>query len=271
MPLNFETPDDLHARNKPSLQPFLQTFAARYYGDLPFVGNNFEAGWLKMLDLYLTVQRYVDTQIGIVLDALEANPAVALNTIVIFTSDHGEYCGSHGLRGKSGGVYEEAIRVPLYVKDYTGRFASQPAVERTQLTSSVDIAPLLLTLASRGGLWREQPRLAHLADRPDLAAILQNPSARGRDYILYTTDEDYLEEVPSTPYAPKIPTHVIGLRTAAAKIGVNSFWAHKSVSIRTDGPEAECYDYSTTVRQLSNSRISPSRQIPSIRCSMISW
>ena len=40
--------------------------------------------------------------------------------MIVFTSDHGEYGGSHGLRGKGAGAYEEGIRVPLIVTDPRG-------------------------------------------------------------------------------------------------------------------------------------------------------
>ena len=38
------------------------------------------------------------------------------DTVVIFTSDHGDMCGSHGLRSKGPFVYDEIMRVPLYVQ-----------------------------------------------------------------------------------------------------------------------------------------------------------
>ena len=40
--------------------------------------------------------------------------------MIVFTSDHGEYGASHGLRGKGASAYEEGIRVPLIVKDPRG-------------------------------------------------------------------------------------------------------------------------------------------------------
>ena len=43
------------------------------------------------------------------------------NTVILFTSDHGEYGGSHGMRGKGASAYEEAIHVPLYVSDSARR------------------------------------------------------------------------------------------------------------------------------------------------------
>ncbi|EUA42375.1 sulfatase family protein [Mycobacterium xenopi 4042] len=67
--------------------------------------------------MYLWLQQQVDTQIGRVIDKLVAHPEIDRNTVVVFTSDHGEYAGSHGLRGKGAAAYEEAIRVPLYLRD----------------------------------------------------------------------------------------------------------------------------------------------------------
>ena len=100
------------------------------------------------MNTYLALQSYVDAQIGTVLSALAAQPSVQANTVVLFTSDHGEYGGSHGMRGKGASAYEEAIRVPLYVRDFRGLATAAPGVGRTQLTSSVDVVPLLLTLAT---------------------------------------------------------------------------------------------------------------------------
>ncbi len=117
------------------------------------------------------------------LDALASRPQVAANTVIVFTSDHGEYGASHGLRGKGAGVYEEAIRVPLIVKDPRGTLTSAPELPRTQLTSSVDVAPLLLTIASGSDDWRTEPRYAHLARRADLA---RDPRRPGRARVVRT-------------------------------------------------------------------------------------
>ena len=45
------------------------------------------------------------------LGALEASGAWD-DTVIIFTSDHGDMCGSHGLRSKGPFVYDEIMRVP---------------------------------------------------------------------------------------------------------------------------------------------------------------
>src|SRR6266568_3326819 len=88
-----------------------------------YQGQGFAQQWFDLMNLYALVTSYVDEQIGRVLDALEARPDIAERTMVIVTADHGEYAGSHGLRGKGGAAYEEAIRLPLYVRDPSGKIA----------------------------------------------------------------------------------------------------------------------------------------------------
>jgi arylsulfatase A-like enzyme len=246
LPPNYETAAELVAQNKPRLQLVSEMALPQVFGALPHRGPDFERGWIQMLDLYYQLHGDVDREIGRVLDALEANPEVAENTIIVFTSDHGEYCGSHGLRGKGAGLYEEGIRVPLWVKDPTGRFAAQPEVVRSQITSSVDLTPMLLTLASGGNGWREQPEVAYLANRLDLTALLTDASAPGRTWALHATDEDGFEFGPRLfPFLQDAPFHVLGLVTEDAKIGVYSDWADDSDEILTVGQEVEFYDYTT--------------------------
>ncbi|HSZ70485.1 MAG TPA: sulfatase-like hydrolase/transferase, partial [Solirubrobacteraceae bacterium] len=146
LPPNFETPEMLEAHRKPLLQRSLQETAATSFGAVPLAGPEAKPAWLPFLDLYVKLQHAVDHQIGRVLRTLESRPEVAANTVVVFTSDHGEYGASHGLRGKGGGAYEEAIRVPLIVKDPRGALTSAIRRPRMQLTSSVDVAPLLLRI-----------------------------------------------------------------------------------------------------------------------------
>lgn len=245
LPDNFETPTDLQDHNKPSLQRSVQTGAAQQFGVMRFSGPNYEAEWLEMLDLYLMLQQEVDKQIGKILDALEANAALAANTILIFTSDHGEYCGSHGLRGKGGSAYEESIRVPLYVKDPTNTWAKNPEIARNQLTSSVDFIALLMTIAQGDNSWRSNNKYAHIAERFDMTTVLQDASAAGRPYVLHATDEVAYEESPRAYWADEPPVHVAAYRTAEGKVATYSYWNEVTTEILSEGREAECYDYST--------------------------
>lgn len=94
----------------------------------------------------------------------------------------------------------------------------------------------------------------HLAGRADLAAMLSDPDAPGREYIIHSTDEDDIAEAHQTSVPLEAflfirdelgdpPGHVIGYRTRTAKLGVYSFFAPGTVDIVLEGQEAELYDY----------------------------
>jgi len=98
--------------------------------------------WRDGLNFYLNCIRDVDRSVGTVLDALVAS-GEADRTIVVFTADHGEMAGSHGLRQKGNLVYDENFHVPLVIAhpDVVG------GNEIAALSSGVDLAPTLLDFA----------------------------------------------------------------------------------------------------------------------------
>jgi arylsulfatase A-like enzyme len=244
LPPNFETPEQLAERMKPHLQRSLQATAATSFGPVPFHGPEAAARWSEFMSLYAHLQLEVDAHIGAILGVLDSRPDVAANTVVIFTSDHGEYAASHGLRGKGAGVYEEGIRVPLIVRDPRGRLTAASTQARRQLSSHVDVAPLLLTIATGSSAWREDPHYEHLAGRLDLAAILADPGAPGRPYVVHATDE-IVTEFAIEPYTADAPLHVTAIRTPNAKYATYSHWSHAGIEELAAGQEAELYDYST--------------------------
>ncbi len=92
--------------------------------------------------LYYYLHKLVDQAIGRILDALEAS-GMADETIVIFTSDHGDLLGAHGgLQQKWCNAYDEATRVPLIVK---GPGVTPGAI--SVASSHVDLIPTLMGLA----------------------------------------------------------------------------------------------------------------------------
>jgi arylsulfatase A-like enzyme len=242
LPPNFETPELMIARGKPRLQRSLQATAATGFGPVPFHGPEAERLWLQFMSLYAKLQMQVDAHVGQILAALASQPEVAANTVVIFTSDHGEYGASHGLRGKGASAYEEGIRVPLIVKDPRGELTAAPQHVRSQLTSSVDLAPLLLTIATGSSAWRGDAHYAHIARRLDLARILADPSAPGRPYVLHATDE-VVTEFAVEPYAADAPLHVTAIRTPAAKYATYTQWPQGGIQPLSAGEETELYDY----------------------------
>jgi choline-sulfatase len=93
---------------------------------------------------YYASLSYVDEKIGEVLDALGAC-GMADDTIVVFTSDHGDFLGEHGLFYKMS-FREHSARVPLIVHA-PGRFAARRVREPVSLA---DVPPTLAELARPG-------------------------------------------------------------------------------------------------------------------------
>ena len=94
----------------------------------------------KCAKIYFSLVTSVDRQIGRVLKELKES-GLAENTIVIFTSDHGEMMGSKGLMAKNV-IYDESFLVPFMIC-YPGKLKHR--MEDLML-SSVDIMPTMLGL-----------------------------------------------------------------------------------------------------------------------------
>lgn len=86
----------------------------------------------------------IDDAVGKIMAALEAS-GEANNTIVIFTSDHGEYLGDHGLLLKGLAHYDEIIRVPFIWSDPS----SSSGATSQALASTIDLPA---TVLDRAGL-----------------------------------------------------------------------------------------------------------------------
>jgi arylsulfatase A-like enzyme len=260
IPANFETPAQRRARRKPLMQTRSMELENELFGVMPRDGS--PAGpWVRMLDLYLSLQRMVDLQIGYILSGL-SNSRFADNTVVVFTSDHGEYAGAHGMRGKGFSFYDEGVRVPLIIQDPSGTWARGRGSNRNQLVEGVDLAALFMTIATGGSGWRADPRYAQIARRADIAAIARNPLARGRAYVAHATDEPGTSpNLPSPQQARPAPNHIIGVRTAGGKIARYAFWKDGGFEIdRRKRIDREVYDYSTAEgRQETDNLLGPGR------------
>jgi len=135
------------------------------------------AAYWAMVDL-------IDDQVGRLLDTLERT-GQREDTIVIFSSDHGEMLGDHGIYLKGPYFYEPAVRVPLIV--------SQPGtieegVVSDALVELVDLAPTLLDAYGE----RQTPRM----QGNSLYGLLQGDS-----------DPDHHRETVYSEYCNAMPHH----------------------------------------------------------------
>ncbi|MFS0726641.1 sulfatase-like hydrolase/transferase [Paenibacillus sp. 1P07SE] len=144
------------------------TFAKHYY-DVNFLRiRNDWPMMAKALAKYYGMVTMIDDAFGLILDKLEARGLLD-DTIILFTSDHGEMMGRHGLIGKNELLQDDLIRIPFlaYAK---GQFPPRTVPHPLLLT---DLFNTILELA--GGAAREQ--LDSLSFAPLLRGGDQPPRA----------------------------------------------------------------------------------------------
>ena len=117
-----------------------------------------EAEIRAALAYYYGMVSHLDAQVGRVVDYLERH-GLADNTVLVYTADHGDYAGEHGMFGKSCTLYDCLVRVPLLLVG-PDNLVPQGGV-LGGLTQSVDLLPTLLELAGvavpervQGRSWR---------------------------------------------------------------------------------------------------------------------
>ena len=170
-----------------------------------------ELHWRYYLWSYLRHVEMVDAEIGRVLDALE-DSAYADNTVVIFSSDHGEGRARHQMVTK-GYLYDEAAKVPLVVF-WPGEIAEGKR-DTEHLVSGLDFAP---TVCDYAGI-ESPPKARGRSLRPLLEGrsttwrefVVSSSAITGRmvrtagyKYIVYRDDAtDQLFDVKSDPWETK--------------------------------------------------------------------
>jgi arylsulfatase A-like enzyme len=114
----------------------------------------------------------IDMAVGMIVEALREN-GVADNTVVIYTSDNGYFCGAHGLQGKVL-PYNDASSIPLIVAD--PRNPEIAGKKSDVLVGNIDFAPTLLDFAGV-----ESPEGL---DGRSIVPALNKKSAKIRDSLL---------------------------------------------------------------------------------------
>jgi uncharacterized sulfatase len=96
-------------------------------------------------DTWLGCNSFVDAQIGRVVAQAQAWSArTGAPTWIIFTTDHGDHLGTHGIRNKGPTAYEANARIPLIVVPPDGRGAG---TVQASVVSHADILPTMLRAA----------------------------------------------------------------------------------------------------------------------------
>lgn len=142
-------------------KPVRQRIARRMFGMDAATSDQLR----PVIAMYYAMISYLDSELARLIDVLERAGRLE-DTVVVFTSDHGEYLGEHGLIRKSNAFYDCLVHVPLLL--------SVPGVKPVRNGSLVELTDLAPTLVDLLGL-AEEPTgrvLRRAADGQSLSGVL---------------------------------------------------------------------------------------------------
>ena len=173
-PLWSTLDQSLRAPGRPSTHWEFYRGTANVMGEIPTKRRDM---WRAYNNYYLNLLQENDRHLGQILDVLD-NLDLWKDTVVVFTSDHGELAGSHGgLRNKGPVSYEQNVHVPMIVvhPDVKGGQTTRA------LTSHIDLLPTLVALTGApkdtvAGITKGLPGR-------DFSTVLANPSSARFDAV----------------------------------------------------------------------------------------
>ncbi|MDA9857292.1 sulfatase [Rubripirellula sp.] len=190
---------------------------------------NYSDQYDRVMATYYQQIYAIDVAVGMIRKAIK-EAGVADNTVVIYTSDNGFLCGSHGY-GSKVLPYEEASRVPLIMLDPRHENSGRQLRCRA-LTGNVDFAPTMLALAKLP--------IPEDMDGMDLMKLYDNPTAKIHDSLPLIN-----------VWGPK-PVHSLAVVTKDWKY---IYWPYDQDDLE---PTEELYDLNNDRLELTNLVNSPS-------------
>lgn len=172
----------------------------------------------------------IDVAVGMIRDEL-TKQGIADNTVVIYSSDNGYICGSHGYGSKVLPM-EESSRVPLMIYDPRSPNCGKQ-IRCDRLTGNIDFAPTILELA---GL----PIPANM-DGKSLLGLLSNPEQGGHDQLAFIN------------VFPPEPTTSLSCLTQRYKY---TYWWYRDERMQ---PTEELFDLQKDPLELTNLASDPTR------------
>ncbi len=150
-----------------------------HYGDELLRTQHYsDEDWRAYLYHYYRFAEMVDGEIGKIMNALREQK-LDENTIIVFTSDHGDGSAAHQWAAKLS-LYEEAVSVPFGIS-WKGHIP-EGRVDRKQMVSNIDLAP---TLCDYAGI-PNPPAFTGTS----LRKVLKNPDASLRDFVVVQLEDD---------------------------------------------------------------------------------
>lgn len=129
----------------------------------------------KVIPAYMGLIKQCDDQLGVLLDDLEAKGRLA-DTMIVLTSDHGDYLGDHWL-GEKELFHDCSSKVPLIIYDPRAGAAKTRGTTCDALVEAIDLLPTFVDAA--GGVIDD-----HILEGRSLIPWLHGETPDWRDYVI---------------------------------------------------------------------------------------
>jgi len=133
----------------------------------------------KVIPAYMGLIKQCDDQLGRLLDYLKANDKMK-DTMIVLTSDHGDYLGDHWL-GEKGFFHDPSVKVPMIIYDPREQANGTRGTTCDALVESIDLAPTFVEAA--GGTVPD-----HILEGRSLQPYLNGESCDGRKFAISEYD-----------------------------------------------------------------------------------
>jgi len=143
----------------------------------------------KVIPAYMGLIKQCDDQLGRILDALETSGQIN-DTMIVLTSDHGDYLGDHWL-GEKDLFHEQSVKIPMIIYDPRSQANATRGTECDALVESIDLVATFIEAA--GG---KVP--SHIVEGRSLQPFLHGERPKWREYVI--SEYDYSV----TPQAVKL-------------------------------------------------------------------
>ncbi len=200
----------------------------------------------EVVPAYMGLVKQIDDQMGVLFAYLEEKGLIE-TTMIVFTSDHGDYLGDHWM-GEKDLFHDASVKVPLIVYDPRAEADGTRGTTSDALVEAIDMAPTFLNFF--GGAPKP-----HILEGRNIDPLLHETGERWRDYAISEYD-----------YATREARQIIGNAQDQARMIMvrDARWKY----IHSEGMRPMLFDLETDPDELHDLGAAPGAELDAVRARM---
>ncbi|MGB0411431.1 MAG: alkaline phosphatase family protein [Pikeienuella sp.] len=136
----------------------------------------------KVIGAYMGLIKQIDDQMGELMAFLDAQ-GLTDDTMIVFTSDHGDYLGDHWL-GEKELFHDPSARIPLIVVDPSKEADATRGTVSDALVEAIDVLPTILDYFGGNDV-------SHIVEGRSLRPMMNGTCTKGKDFVISEYDYSF--------------------------------------------------------------------------------